>query len=490
MKMTNQRWRRAADASDSGSALVTSLFIVIALAGMAAAIFSVGLSQNQESRSNSSQLRALYLAEAGVTESLVAVAGAFENQAAPPQSLGSEALPLRLKGGSYWCDLADNGDGTFTVTSHGRANQIQRTLEAVLVPIGNGVFDHAIFAGNAGNDPTYALGLSGTGAQADSVTGDIYSGNDVEITEDAAVTGMVYSTGSISGAVGKQGIKRPLPDILGMNYAVNHDFDVAAAFASATWQYDDAGGSAWQLPESDPAHIFRKNPDNRQTEIDGTAKDDYFLEDPYEPLDDFTAAYSGELGHTITLSGTMGEPGVSGTNKLYYIDGNLWVHNTNFKPLRFYNSDAAGAKVTFVVKGNVYFSDDVLIEDNVNDGVAFIAIKDDAEQDSGNIYLGDPVFGTIERMEAFLYAENDFYDYNLDATGSLDVSLLGNMTAGNQVSIQRDYIDGGGNPQHSKLDVQFDDRIATGQLTLPGLPKPTQGVGEYFVAYWREIANP
>ena len=43
-----------------------------------------------------------------------------------------------------------------------------------------------------------------------------------------------------------------------MNYAVNHDIDVAAAFHSATYASSSAyGGSAWKLPESNPAHIFR-----------------------------------------------------------------------------------------------------------------------------------------------------------------------------------------------------------------------------------------
>ena len=85
--------------------------------------------------------------------------------------------------------------------------------------------------------------------------------------------------------------------------------------------------------------------------------------------------------------------------------------------------------------------------------------------DSGNIYFGDPVFGTLEQMHAFMYAENNFYDNNLTPTGSATVTVHGNMTAGNQVPINRDF-----GQQHSKLTVNFDDRISVGDLDMPGLP--------------------
>jgi hypothetical protein len=52
-----------------------------------------------------------------------------------------------------------------------------------------------------------------------------------------------------------------------------------------------------------------------------------------------------------------------------------------------------------------------------------IAIKDLGVRDSGNIYFGDPSFGTLERMDAFMYAENNFLDTNLSATGSARVTV-------------------------------------------------------------------
>jgi hypothetical protein len=88
-------------------------------------------------------------------------------------------------------------------------------------------------------------------------------------------------------------------------------------------------------------------------------------------------------------------------------------------------------------------------------------------------------------MNAYMFAENNFYDYNLDAAGSAQVTVNGNMTAGNQVLINRDY-----GTQHSKLSVNFDDRISTGAITLPGLPGSDPGEGSYRVASWREVAHP
>jgi hypothetical protein len=109
-------------------------------------------------------------------------------------------------------------------------------------------------------------------------------------------------------------------------------------------------------------------------------------------------------------------------------------------------------------------------------------MKDPGVEDSGNIYFGDPVGGTLEEMHAFMYAENDFVDHHLDAAGSKRVRVIGNMTAGNHVRIERDH-DG----QHSKLSVRFDDRISTGALTLPGLPSQDWGAASFTTLSWREV---
>ena len=86
-----------------------------------------------------------------------------------------------------------------------------------------------------------------------------------------------------------------------------------------------------------------------------------------------------------------------------------------------------------------------------------------------------------------MYAENNFYDNNLDASGqSADRRpVFGNMTAGNHVAINRDWDD-----QHSKLTVDFDDRVWTGSVTLPGLPDQSGGGGGVQILSWREVPTP
>ena len=130
------------------------------------------------------------------------------------------------------------------------------------------------------------------------------------------------------------------------------------------------------------------------------------------------------------------------------------------------------------------FKDGKPLQDKDKDGVAFIAMKDSGVADSGNIYFGDPVFGTLQAMQSFMYAENNFYDLNLDSSGSQNVDLYGNMSAGNQVLVQRDYFG-----SHTKLSVEFDDRLKDGSLQIPGLPGGGSSGKSYSVTYWNQIAT-
>ncbi len=486
MQLARQACRGAA--ARRGSIMIAALLVVLVLVGVAATAFSITYSLHHEVGSQGQELRALYMAESGISEALVQIATAVEANQKVPDTVGTEADPGKLSAGRCWAQVADNGDGTYTVTSSGRAGVSQRTVEVVVADNSLDVFDHAIFAGNSSDDPDYELRLSGVGKEGDEVEGDIYSGGDVEIDDDATVDGDIYATGAISGAGGDEGIRREIPDIPGMAYEVNNDFDVAAEFAAnGVYQADTLGGSAWELPQDNPAHIFRLNPSDRLTEINGTAKDDYFLEDPHESVTGFSNG--SDPGHTVTLSGIPSEPGSTGTEKLYFIDGNLWLHNTTVLAFRLKHEGPEGARVTFVVKGNIYFCDDLVLVNNQKDGVAFIAMKDPKEQDSGNVYLGDPRFGTLSEMHAFLYAENDFYDHNLSASGSSQVEIYGNMTAGNHVSIERDYVTTSGSIVHSKLSVFFDERLSSGELELPGLPRTGGSLGGLEVVCWREVTS-
>jgi hypothetical protein len=459
-----------------GTVLLVSLIAVLVLAGLSASIVMFTGAVQRENRGEAQSTRALYVSEAGLALGIDSVRSGVIAGA------GAAAAPVAFSGGGYWYTAVDNGDETVTVTSFARVDNESRATQALLTHDGEGIYTNALFAGNSSGDPLYDLQFGGLGVQADQVAGNIYSGGNVLIQGDASIDGRIRAQGEITGGSGNEGMQLPTPDIAGMNYASNHDYDVASLFGSATYKSNAGlGGSAWQVPEPNPAHIFRKNPSDRSSAVSSTSKDDYFLEDPYEPVNTSNVV-SPAKGTHITLSGQDGNPGSSGSQKVYYIDGNLWIHNNNIYSFTLFNSGAEAIQVTFVVEGNIYISDNILYQGTHPDGLALIAVRDAGVADSGNIYFGDPSFGTLERMDSFMYAENNFLDNNLSASGSAAVTVNGNMTAGNQVRINRDW-----GAQHSKLTVNFDDRIATGAITLPGLPTSSGAGDEWTVASWREV---
>jgi hypothetical protein len=64
------------------------------------------------------------------------------------------------------------------------------------------------------------------------------------------------------------------------------------------------------------------------------------------------------------------------------------------------------------------------------------------------------------------------------------------MTAGNHVAIERDFVKPDGTVVHSKLTVDFDSRISSGSLSLPGIPLTREGLEGYDIVYWREVELP
>jgi hypothetical protein len=473
---TGRRARRRT--GERGGALLVALVAVVVLGGLSSAILALSMSSAQEQRTGQSSIKVLYGAEAGVSHAMTNIAA---DQLA---SFG----PVAFGGGNYTVTITPNEDeDAFTVLSTGDATGSQRTIEAIIARNGGDIFSHALFAGNSSDDPNYTLTFSGQGDQGDSITGDVYSGGHAEVLEDAEINGNLRATGTVAGAPGEEGVSQPIPDIQGMDYANNNDVDVLAEFNSGAAQSRSraAGGTAMELPEDYRSHIFRLNPSDRRSNYQSTVKEDFFLEDPHEPINS-DGSQDGSNPTNVTISGG-GEPGPNGNELVYFIDGNLWLHNRHTYSLRLTQPGSnRPLRITFIVRGNIYFSDNFFLEDSQEDGVAFIAIRDERYlDDSGNIYFGDPTFGTLRHMSAFMYAENNFYDYNLGDEGSATVEVNGNMTAGNQVLITRDYED-----SHSKLTVNHDDRIMTGQITLPGLPRTEGGIDELMVVSWREVPNP
>jgi len=471
-----------------GQASILAAFTLLVIGSLAGVILSVSYRHSGEINASVAQSRAFFAAQAGANHALANLA--LDETGA----LGSSDAPLPCDGAAYWFEFEDRGDDTWLVRAFGRSGRAERALEVEVEVLEGGPFFHGVFAGNSSGDPAYVLTLNGAGAQNDVVDGSIYSGGDLAVLQDAKVTGTMRASGGVSGGELTQhesGRREPIPDLAAMHYEATAEVQVAQEFAAATYLADDLGGSAWQLPEVNPAHIFRKNPSDRLEGVDATEKDDYYLEDPYETVR-LDSAWDGSDATRLSLSGMGGKPGESSNHKVFFVDGNLWLHNKKTYSFEF-GTDGAGLAVTFVVKGNIYFADNLFQENDEKDGVAFIALRDPDVADSGNIYFGDPSFGTLRKMHAYMYAENDFYDTNLNSSSSSVVELVGNMTAGNQVKIQRDHervTRHGTTRTHTKLLIDFDERVASGELVLPGLPDGrAEEDGGLTIVSWREVAR-
>jgi hypothetical protein len=473
------------------------------------------------------------------------------------------------------------------------------------------IFDKAIYAGNVPPDPEdrddppaenldYILDFGGNGADSDIVTGDIYSGNDINVDDDAWINpateepftdtngngiydrgdflsvdidmdGMfdpnlseqyvdengngVYDEGEdfddLNGngqydpseeyvdidrdgmfdqsepfedandngrydsgieAVGEVDYEKEPeakggdeflepPDIFDMGYEITADIKVAERFGAI-----DSG----IMPQDDAAHIFIKNPrDGREDivdhvfDLDGhkVNPDDYFLEDPYETVNT-SAAATRENATRISMSGGPAGKEEDGNQIVYYIDGNLWIHNPDTFSFKIQDAEVKGCNVLFVVRGNIVICDNLYYRNINKDQVAFIAAtrEDDPKgQISGNIHIGDQDFGTLAHIESLLYAENNFYDNNLDEEGSKHFDIYGCLLAHNQVRINRDYKIPGHwemrrikgewqevwveeEERHSSMEVIFDERYEEGpngkQRLVPGLPFGVRQDGE------------
>ena len=283
------------------------------------------------------------------------------------------------------------------------------------------------------------------------------------------------------------------PDLLAADYESSADINVAA-------RYGDTESGI--LPKDDAAHIFVKNPhDGRDSivdqvfDLDGQQvnPDDYFLEDPHEKIE--TGSPDSSAGATpISLADGSGKNEEDGNHKVYFIDGNLYLHNRSTYSFQLKGPKNEGITATFVVRGNIVLSDNFYYQNKNKDQIAFIAMRreDDPKGEiSGNIYIGDEEFGTVASLDCMLYAENNFYDNNLDEEGSQHFEIYGSMTAGNQIRINRDYEIPGhyewrrvrgqwqqiwveGEKRHSSMTIIADDRYADGangrERLVPGLP--------------------
>lgn len=306
------------------------------------------------------------------------------------------------------------------------------------------------------------------------------------------------------------------PDLSHMYYGVDRN-DATPSGALANWgndvavTADDYSSNGHVLNDaSAPEHIFVRNVPqsspgsgndqyreahggvqvrSRGYEIvydnNGNRVDDYFLEDPtdstYNTISSSTGAIAendGNRTHPMLINVKEED-----NEKVYYVQGNVYLHATPTYALSFREP---GTRITIVASGNITVSDEFYYNANYDpnlqyadmdssvvnepqDGLCLIALKNGDCNDSGNIYIGDKAMGTGGSIHSMMYAENNFIDNNINTADQQFIGIFGNMTAGNQVLLNRDE---SGEHHRTRLDVTFDSRIRDGDITLPGLPPP------------------
>jgi hypothetical protein len=506
-----------------GIVLVAVVVAAIIFAIVGFAVLSLAEQEIVLTRMETDTTKAFYCAESGL--------GKLSDMLHRPSGSDvGEVIQDTIEQGTYNIAIDTNQVPCYAIST-GNSGTAQRKIR-VEVSFLAAPFDNAVYAMNISGG-NWAFQLRGTGNPVrfgkketggkDIINGNIFLDGDVSLYDESSVNpapapniwslnGDVDATGSISLIGGGAYIsgsanpnaEEPDPvDVLSMDYANNNTHNVSQIF-------QDAGVGSGYLPVGHELRdVFVKNPGDRAGECATTpGVDDFFFEPStgFIEGDDWTAKTPLHVGE----------------DRIYYIDGDLWVHSRN--DTYGFNMDG---KATIVVTGNIHISDNLQYADASSMlGLVALGNYDEAGNliSGGNIYFGDPAYGTMYLFSAMMFAANDFR-FN---TSAVDGSMLeplsgfivtGSFSAMNQVSIERDwYTQSSGFPpknraarydsinnqwvdsetgtpltptqigtlRHYRMIVNYDERVRSPATQPPGLPR---GKGKIFAGFsnWEEI---
>ena len=518
--------------SEKGLALVAVAVFTCIFAILGFSLLKLAETEIVLARKDVNRTKAFYLAEAGVAR----VAARWSNK--EYESIEDTALGE----GSYRVDIYCTEKPHYAISTGTIGNE-QKSIKvefSYLAP----PYEHGVYAANS-DGQQWVFTLRGQGEpQADSdpnsrrrevggrdiINGDIFIDGDVTLYEESSInpapapntygligdvnaTGIisVLDTASISGEALEGSSPQGTPDLVAMDYQRNNTHNVSEIFAGQ-------GISSGYLPSDHELYdVVVKNPTDRSAECDSTAGDDYFLEP--------TSVSGGGDQKDATTPLHLGD------NRIYYVDGNVWIHHqSTFGFL-------VDGKVTIVATGNIHISDNIKYADSESLlGLIALGQYDSGGQllSGGNIYFGDPRYGTMYTVSGLMFAADSFL-YNTDSvTGGAEepetgFSVYGNLNALNQVSVSRDWYDdetGTARPayfkvkkepcdtshgksagewvdletgaslqpaeigtlRHYQMILSYDDRIRTQDTQPPALPK---GEGTIFggLTHWEELPS-
>jgi len=422
-----------------GMALGMIMIFVLAVSILGGALITAsGMSAVENSRYLNS-VKAFWLADAGVQKYKGQASAVVQNFSGFTNTVGDGEMQVRIVA------LSSN-----LVESVGVVQGVVQKIQfrfAVLPTI----YEKAIYGANVSGIP-WAFTLRGKGNPVndvggrDVVMGDVFVNGNVNLYEQSIVSnapapntysllGDVKATGSISndntatirGGSYPNSPTNVLPDLLSMNYAVNNTWDVAKEF-------QNAGITSGNLPVGHPLRdVVVKNPSNRAAQNNSTTNaDDYY----FEPMNaNNNGANQYQANTPLNLSPT-------GSKTVYYVDGHVWVNN-----LSVYGFSVSGS-ATIAATRDIHISDNLKYATG-NDLLGLVAVGtyNSSGQliSGGNIYFGDPTYGTLYTADAFMLAANNFY-YNTSANNpsiqnepQTGFQVYGNYAAMNQVNVYRDW---------------------------------------------------
>ena len=514
--------------SEKGIVLVAVAVFTVVLVILGFSVLIVASNEIILTHKSIDRTKAFYLAEAGVavlTSNLT-------------YGINGDIGETALGEGSYYVDVNAADDPPFAIatgTADGQERRIKVTVSFLAPP-----FECGIYAGGMGGTP-WTLILRGQGDPClvyssgtpvgnyggrDIINGNIFVDgnvamfqqssvnpapypNDYELDGDVDATGDIdqYDSAYIAGEANDHAPAYSYPDLLGMNYAVNNTHNVGQIFA-------DEGITQGKLPYGHELRdVFQINPSGMTAECATTSGNDYFL-----------TPSSGLIGGSWDTAPT---PLDVGENRVYYVDGDVWVHSKST-----FGFTLTG-KVTIVATGDIHISDNLEYADS-SSMLGLVALgRYDSNTGTltsgGNVIFGDPTYGTMYQASAMMFAANDFI-YNSTAIGTFSAEpesgfiINGSLAALNHVSIERDWYtrssvwngwkyvderrparydpvadkwyDSGtgveltstqiGTIKHYQMIINYDDRVRSRDTQPPGLPR---GIGYIFggITHWEEL---
>jgi hypothetical protein len=418
--------------------IVVAVVLIFIITGLA--ILTLAEQEAILGRVDTDKARAFYLAEAGIAKMQEQLQNPFTGV---PVTLVEETL----EPGRYIVEMDVNHSPCYAIST-GVCGNIQKKIR-VQANFLAAPFEDAVYARNA-DGSKWTFQLRGKGAPVaspgrekggrDVINGNVFVNGDVFLYEQSQVNpapapnkynlhGDVEATGNVSvlnNAV-ISGITTPdaqipdLVDLTSMDYATNNTHNVSQVFSSAAV-------TSGHLPSGNLLRdIFVKNPSDRSTECASTPGNDYFLEP--------------SSGFVFGTEKTGATPVHMGNNRIYYVDGDVWVHSQ-----QTYGFLVDG-KVTIVATGNIHICDNIQYA-NKDSMLGLVALgKYDSSGNlvsGGDIYFGDPRFGTMYMASAMMFAANDFL-FNTDAVSrntaepTSGFTINGSFAAMGQVKIERDW---------------------------------------------------